>query len=73
MPDFSVRIGREFILEHVTSGLVEKKIDAPWVRRIGNRGIQFTEKLDESELELGEEEGEVETGRRLEVLEGKEG
>jgi hypothetical protein len=29
--------------------MIEKKIEAPWIHKINNEVIQFTEKLDESE------------------------
>jgi hypothetical protein len=49
-----VKIDRTFILTQVGANLVEKKIQAPWIRRINNKVIQFTEKLDESIMDLGE-------------------
>lgn len=54
MPNFQVKIDRTFILTQVGANLVEKKIQAPWIRRINNKVIQFTEKLDESIMDLGE-------------------
>ncbi len=49
-----MKIDRTFILTQVGANLVEKKIQAPWIRRINNKVIQFTEKLDESIMDLGE-------------------
>jgi hypothetical protein len=36
----------------LTPALIEKKIEAPWIKKIKNKTIQFTEKLEESLCEL---------------------
>jgi hypothetical protein len=36
----------------MSPSIVEKKIDAPWIKKTKNRNIQFTEKLEESGVEL---------------------
>jgi hypothetical protein len=36
----------------MSPSIVEKKIDAPWIKKTRNRNIQFTEKLEESGAEL---------------------
>jgi hypothetical protein len=39
-------------LGELTPALIEKKIEAPWIKKIKNKTIQFTEKLEESLCEL---------------------
>ena len=35
-------------MEELSQKIVDKKIEAPWIHKVRNRTIQFTEKLEES-------------------------
>lgn len=51
LPHLELKIDKEFILKEAGPSIIEKKIDAPWVRRMNNHMIQFTENLEESKME----------------------
>lgn len=45
-PSLALSITPQFILAEMSPTLVEKKIEAPWIKKNKNRNIQFTEKLE---------------------------
>lgn len=47
-----INIDKKFILEQITADMIQKKIEAPWIHKINNQIIQFTQKLDESSSAL---------------------
>lgn len=51
-PSLRLSIDPAFILAEMAPGVVEKRIDAPWIKKGRGRQIQFTEKLEEGAAEL---------------------
>ena len=47
LPNLEIRIDGNFILREIVLDMVEKKIEAPWIKRT-NSIIQFTEKIEEN-------------------------
>lgn len=44
-PSLRLSIDHPFIMAEMTPTIVEKRIDAPWIKKGRNKNIQFTEKL----------------------------
>ena len=47
LPILELKIDQKFILKNLGFELIEKKIEAPWIRRMDNHMIQFTQNLEE--------------------------
>jgi hypothetical protein len=46
-PSLRLSIDSSFILAEMSAGVVEKRIEAPWIKKGRGRQIQFTEKVEE--------------------------
>jgi hypothetical protein len=51
-PSLELKAGQKFVAGEIVSSAVEKKLEAPWIRKTEKRTVQFMEKLEESGVYL---------------------
>ena len=52
VPSMQLTVGQKLVAAEIVSTAVEKKLEAPWIRKTGKRTVQFMEKLEESGVYL---------------------
>lgn len=52
LPYLELKIDKNFIFTHLGPKIVDKKIEAPWIRKTNKNIIQFTDNLEDNSIDL---------------------